>query len=173
MGELIDDLLTLSRVTRWEMSREDVDLAHLARGIFERLRNEDPDRNVSIEVQPDMIAHADRRLVTIALENLCENAWKFTSKKEHARISFSVVEGIPPSGGAPVPIYTIADNGAGFDQQYATELFESFRRLHSPNEFTGTGIGLATVQRAIARHDGEVWGEGEPGAGATFHFTLG
>ena len=173
MGEIIDDLLTLSRVTRWEMTREDLDLSDLAQSIFARLQDEDPERTVAIEVQPGMVARADRRLVTIALENLLENAWKFTSKREDARISFTVAEEPTPSSDIPVRVYSISDNGAGFDQQYASELFESFRRLHSPNEFTGTGIGLATVQRVIARHNGEVWGEGSPGEGATFRFTLG
>jgi light-regulated signal transduction histidine kinase (bacteriophytochrome) len=173
MGEIIDDLLTLSRVTRWEMTRENLDLSNLAESIFFRLQNDEPGRNVTIDVQPGIVASADRRLVTIALENLLENAWKFTSKRDDARISFAVSLMPTPSSAFPVKVYTVADNGAGFEQKYASELFDSFRRLHSPDQFTGTGIGLATVQRAIARHNGEVWGEGTPGYGATFYFTLG
>ena len=172
MGDIIDDLLTLSRVTRWELSIEEVNLSDLAIEILARLREEDPERKAQLTIEPGVTAHADRRLVTIALENVLGNAWKFTSREELAEISFSA-RAMKNEDGSDVTLFVVEDNGAGFDASYAEDLFESFRRLHAPTEFSGTGIGLATVKRVITRHGGTITAEGEPGRGARFSFTLG
>lgn len=170
MGAIIDDLLTLSRVTRWEMEFELLDLSAMATQIVDILRERDPERTVEVRIQPGMRVRADRRLVSIILENLFDNAWKFSSRQKEAVITFSR-EVDPDADGRFV--YVVADNGAGFEQKYASELFESFRRLHSPHDFPGTGIGLATVKRAISRHDGTIRADGRPEEGARFIFTLG
>jgi light-regulated signal transduction histidine kinase (bacteriophytochrome) len=166
MGELIDDLLGLARVTRTDIHRTDVDLSALARDTVHRLQVAAPQRRVSITIQEGVRANGDARLLAVVLENLLGNAWKFTAKREHASISF----GCEQRGG--VPTYFIRDNGAGFDMMYAAKLFGAFQRLHSPSEFEGTGIGLATVQRIVRRHGGRVSAEGQVEGGATFFFTL-
>ncbi|MDB6017954.1 MAG: hypothetical protein JWR19_2443 [Pedosphaera sp.] len=166
MGELIDDLLQLSRITRSEVRRAPVDLSALARSVADELRKANPERYVEFIVEPDLIAEADARLMRIVLENLLGNAWKFTSHKRAARIEF----GRTRHNGAAA--YFVRDNGAGFDMAYANKLFGAFQRLHSTAEFPGTGVGLATVQRVIHRHGGQIWAEGEIGRGATFYFTL-
>lgn len=166
MSELIGDLLQLSRITRSEVRCASVDLSALARNVADELRKANPERSVESLVEPDLIAQADAHLMRIVLENLLGNAWKFTSQKRDARIEF----GRTTSEGAPA--YFVRDNGAGFDMAYASKLFGAFQRLHSAEEFPGTGIGLATVQRIIHRHGGQVWAEGEVGRGATFYFTL-
>lgn len=166
MGVLIDDLLNLSRVTRAEMHRERIDLSHLANTIAGELRSSQPERNVDFAVPPALQAQGDARLVRVVLENLIGNSWKFTSKREHARIEI----GASQSNGRPV--FFVRDNGAGFDQAHAGQLFGAFQRLHGVSEFPGTGIGLATVQRIIHRHGGEVWAEGVVEKGATIYFTL-
>jgi signal transduction histidine kinase len=166
MGTLIDALLQLSRVTRSDIQRERIDLSQLATLVFNEIRAADPERAISWEAQSDVMAQADPRLIRVALENLIGNAWKFTAKTPEARISF----GSSPRDGQTV--YFIRDNGAGFDMQYVDRLFTAFQRLHGEREFTGSGIGLATVSRIIRRHHGSIWAEGSPGEGATFFFTL-
>ncbi len=166
MGQLIEDLLTLSRVTQSTLNREQVDLSAMARQIAAELTRQDPERSVRFTITPDLTASGDPRLLRIVLENLLGNAWKFTRSRPEARITFDeTTEG-------DQTVYFIQDNGAGFDMAYADRLFRPFQRLHSAGEFEGTGIGLATVQRIIHRHGGRVWAEGEPGRGATFYFTL-
>jgi hypothetical protein len=167
MSQLIDDVLYLARVTRAEMREQDVDLSALVSLLLERMREADPGRAVETKVRPGVTLSADGQLLRIAMENLLENAWKFTARVPLARIEFGV------TNVAGEPTYFVRDNGAGFDMAYADRLFGPFQRLHLQSEFPGTGIGLATVQRIIHRHGGRVWADGMPGQGATFHFTLG
>jgi signal transduction histidine kinase len=167
MAELIDDVLYLSKVSRADLRDHDVDLSALAMLVLERLREGDPERSVEMRVRPGVVVTGDGQLLKIALENLLQNAWKFTSKQPSARIEF----GLTNVGGEPT--YFVRDNGAGFDMTYAGRLFGPFQRLHSQNEYPGSGIGLATVQRIIHRHGGQIWAEGLIGQGATFQFTLG
>jgi signal transduction histidine kinase len=166
MGKLIDDLLHLSRVTRVEMSRERVDLSAAAREVAAELRRTAPERRVTVEVEDGLVARGDPALLRIVLENLLGNAWKFTSKHASARIA---VGGAARGG---VPAFYVRDDGAGFEMAYAHKLFGAFQRLHGAGEFAGTGIGLATVQRIVRRHGGEIWAEGALEQGATFTFTL-
>ncbi len=168
MGQLIDDLLNLSRVTRAELHFEPVDLATMAREVVEDFRVADPDRAAKVSVQLPMAAltFGDPRLLRIVMENLLSNAWKFTGNMNEARIEFGI------EASERRPVYYVRDNGAGFDMIYARKLFGPFQRLHSAHEFPGTGIGLATVHRIILRHGGRCWAEGLPGKGATFYFTV-
>jgi light-regulated signal transduction histidine kinase (bacteriophytochrome) len=166
MARLIDGLLSLSRLGRTEISRSRTDLVSIVRTIFERLRREHPDRLAELVVPAEIIAIADARMMEVLFDNLLENAWKFTSKRPHARIEFGQVL----QDGQLVCF--VRDNGAGFDMEYAGKLFAVFQRLHTANEFEGTGIGLANVQRIVNRHGGRIWGEGEVDRGATFYFTL-
>ena len=166
MGQLIDDLLNLSRVTRVEMLRGHVDLSRIARRIFEELRKSHPERRVEVVVTDGLVGAGDERLLSVVLRNLVDNAWKFTSRNEKARIEFGATRA---AGG---PAYFIRDNGTGFDMAYADKLFQPFQRLHHMREFPGTGIGLATVKRIIERHGGRVWIEARPGQGTTVYFTL-
>ena len=167
MGELIEDLLSLARVTRSEMRAEPVDLSIKAGEIVHRLRQRDPGREVAVEIEPSIVCSGDPRLLAIVLENLIENAWKFTARTELPRIRIG-----RRVGDDAQPIVFVEDNGAGFDMAYADKLFNAFQRLHSPEEFAGTGIGLATVHRIIARHGGRVWAESSPGRRTMFQFTL-
>ena len=167
MGQLIDDLLNLSRVTRSEMHLELVDLSLLASNICTELHHSQPERQVEFIIQPGLLAEGDTRLLRVILINLLNNAWKFTSKHPQTRIEFGASQS--ESG---VPVYFVRDDGAGFDMAYANKLFGPFQRLHSMNEFPGNGIGLATVQRIVHRHGGRVWAEGAVEQGATFYFTL-
>lgn len=167
MGELIDDLLKLSRVSRAGMNRTSVDLSALALEVAEDLRNAHPERRLTIDIQPGLTAVGDPSLLRIMLENLLGNAWKFTGKTEDARIEVRA-----RNGEADERVYFIRDNGAGFDMNYANKLFGAFQRLHGAQEFPGTGIGLATVQRIVRRHGGRVWAEGAVNRGATFYFAL-
>ncbi|HET7106573.1 MAG TPA: ATP-binding protein [Candidatus Acidoferrum sp.] len=166
MGELIDDLLNLSRVTRAEMKLQDVDLSGICRAIGAELENSQPGRRIELQIQEGLKAQADSNLMRIALENLLGNAWKFSSKRESARIEF----GQTNNNGSPV--YFVRDNGAGFDSTRAKRLFGAFQRFHDKSEFPGTGVGLATVQRIIQRHGGRIWAESAMDRGATFYFTL-
>ena len=166
MSVLIDDLLKLSRVTRSEMRRERLDLSAVVKAIAEELQREAPDRNVTFVITEGLTVEGDSRLLRVAIENLLGNSWKYTSAHSCARIEF----GLHQSNGRPA--YFIRDDGAGFDPQYSERLFGAFQRLHAMTEFPGTGIGLATVQRIIRRHGGEIWGEGAVEKGATFYFTL-
>jgi two-component system, NtrC family, sensor kinase len=164
MGELIDDLLELSRVGRADLRRGRTSLSEIARTVTVELRKSEPDRQIEIEVRGALTADADRRLMKVVLENLLGNSWKFTKKAPAARIEFgSDRDGI---------VYFVRDNGAGFDMTYAERLFQPFQRLHKNADFPGTGIGLATVHRIVDRHGGRVWAEGTVGVGATFYFTV-
>ena len=166
MGELIDDLLNLSRINSAELRREVVDLSEMVSGVWEELRRAEPAREVTITIEPRLAVEGDRRLMKVVFENLLGNGWKFTSKVAAAHIEFGVE---PRESG---PVYFVRDNGAGFDMAYAATLFAPFRRLHREEEFPGTGIGLATVYRVIDRHGGRVWAEAAVGMGATVFFTL-
>jgi signal transduction histidine kinase len=166
MDNLIDDLLDLSRVSRGPLRRETVDLSALATGIIDELRRSEPERGVEFVTEEGILAFADSNLLTVALENLLSNAWKFTSREEKARIEFGSV----PRGEKRA--YFVRDNGVGFDEAYSDKLFGAFQRLHAREEFEGTGIGLATVARIVRRHGGKVWARGRVGEGATFFFTL-
>ena len=166
MGQLIDDLLELSRVTRVELRREAVDLSALGRAIAAELQQTQPGRQVTFVIAEGLVARGDARLLRVVLENLLNNAWKFTGKLTHAKITFDSTQQDDR------PVYCVHDNGAGFDMAYADKLFGAFQRLHPASEFEGTGIGLATVQRIIHRHGGRVWAEGAVGQGARFYFTL-
>jgi signal transduction histidine kinase len=166
MAQLIDDVLYLSRVARADLRRQEVDLSALAHAIIERLRETD-DRSVDVRIRPGLVADGDGQLLRIALENLLDNAWKFTRQQPQPRIELGVTH-LPGE-----PAYFIRDNGAGFDMTYAERLFTPFQRLHLSSEFPGTGIGLATVQRIVNRHGGRIWAEGSVDQGATFLFTLG
>jgi light-regulated signal transduction histidine kinase (bacteriophytochrome) len=166
MGQLIDDLLKLSRVTRVEMRHEAVNLSDLGASVAADLRKRQPERDAEVVIQPGLTARGDARLLRVALENLLDNAWKFTGKRPQARIEFGALTRNNEL------TYFVRDNGAGFDMAFADKLFGAFQRLHAAAEFQGTGIGLATVQRIIHRHGGKVWAEGAVGNGATFYFTL-
>jgi signal transduction histidine kinase len=166
MTELIDDLLKLSKVTRAEMRLESVDLTRLAVNILTELQQMDPERRVRYQVAPGLSARGDSHLLLVVLENLLNNAWKYTSKQEQAKIEFGSRRENDQT------VFFIHDNGAGFDMTYAGKLFGAFQRLHTTTEFPGTGIGLATVQRIIHRHGGRIWAEGTMNEGATFFFTL-
>jgi light-regulated signal transduction histidine kinase (bacteriophytochrome) len=166
MNDLIDDMLKLSRISRQEMITEKTDLSELANVLFADLKKNQPERNVEIIIQTNMIANIDKKLMNIALLNLFSNAWKFTMKKDHPRIEFGC------NVDNERKVFFIKDNGAGFDMSHSGDIFAPFRRLHSESEFPGTGIGLAIVERVIGRHGGKIWAEGMPGAGATFYFTI-
>ncbi|HLP14791.1 MAG TPA: PAS domain S-box protein [Bacteroidota bacterium] len=165
MALLIDDLLTLSRLSRSEMEIQPVNLSKIAREIAAELRESQPLRQAEFVIQDRIVVRGDARLLRVVLQNLLGNAWKFTSTHTTARIEYGMLQ-------QEQPVYFVRDDGAGFDMKYATKLFAAFQRLHSASEFAGTGIGLATVQRIIHRHGGTVWAEGEIERGATFFFTL-
>lgn len=167
MAGLIDDLLRLSRVTQAPLHRERTDVTALARAVAAELQRREPARRASIEVEDGMSSLADRRLVGVVLDNLLGNAWKYTARNADARIVAACRRG------GPETVFLVRDNGAGFDMKYAGRLFTPFQRLHSPDDFEGSGIGLATVRRIISRHAGRLWAEAELGKGATFYFTLG
>jgi PAS domain S-box-containing protein len=167
MGQLIDDLLNLSRVTRHEIRYESVNLSDIVLASAAEVRKAWPGRQVKLSVMPGLVAVCDRNLLRIVIDNLMSNAWKFTTKQELAKIEFGEM---PVNG---IPTYFVRDNGAGFDMAYVDKLFGAFQRLHEREEYPGTGIGLATVQRIVVRHGGRVWAEGRVGGGATMFFTLG
>lgn len=166
MGSLIDGLLKLGQVTRSELTQTQLSLSDIATQVVEALRQQDNSRQVMVKIQPNMTARGDPNLIRVVLENLLENAWKFTRQQSEAIIEFTSVE----KDGKTV--FQVRDNGVGFDKAYINKLFTAFQRLHYLEEFEGTGIGLATVQRIIHRHGGEVWAETHEGQGATFSFTL-
>jgi len=166
MGDLIDDLLNLSRLSRAHMSPAQINLSNIVLDIQQELLESQPDRDVKFMIAPDLVAYADYNLIRIALDNLFRNAWKFTTKKPSARIEFGQIK----KDGETT--FFVRDNGAGFDMQYVEKLFGVFQRLHSPGEFEGTGIGLTIVQRIISRHGGRVWADGAISEGACFYFTL-
>ncbi len=166
MGQLIDDLLKLSRVSRHQLQFEEVDLSTMAREILAELRQGTPGRRVDVHIERGLTARGDAKLLRIVLENLLDNAWKYTRRKPEARIEFGAVA----QDGETV--FFVRDNGTGFDMRYVDKLFVAFQRLHHLHEYEGTGIGLATVARIINRHSGRVWAEGESGKGAVFYFSL-
>jgi light-regulated signal transduction histidine kinase (bacteriophytochrome) len=166
MAQLIDDMLNLSRITRSEMKIQDVDLSQIAREIATNFCESDPKREVRFQIDDGLLTKGDSHLLHIVLENLIGNAWKFTSKHTKATIEFGMQQKNEQRA------YYVRDDGAGFDMNYAQKLFGAFQRLHTVNEFPGTGIGLATVQRIIHRHGGTVWAESEVEKGATFYFSL-
>jgi light-regulated signal transduction histidine kinase (bacteriophytochrome) len=166
MGRLIDDLLKLAKLTRSQIQRSDVDLSQLVRDIAAELAERNPTRVVRWLIDDDVHAHCDPVLTRVALENLVGNAWKFTSKTADACIEFSA------NGASEPRVFIVRDNGAGFDMRYVEKLFSPFQRLHGDREFPGTGVGLATVQRIVQKHGGEVHTTAEVGRGATFSFTL-
>ncbi len=166
MAKLIDDLLTLSRMTRSEMKRERVDLSRLAQTCWDRIRRSSPTRRVELVIAPGLLADCDPRLLSVVLDNLLSNAWKFTTKRDDARVELgSICEGAQTT-------YFVRDNGAGFDMAFVGKLFGVFQRLHDAGSFDGTGIGLAIVARVVGRHGGRAWAEGAVDQGATFYFTL-
>ncbi|MEO5607386.1 MAG: ATP-binding protein, partial [Polaromonas sp.] len=167
MGELIEGLLTLAQLSREELKTEAVDLSALARRIAQHHREREPQRLADVQVQEALRAHGDSRLLLSVLQNLLGNAWKFTAKTPLARIEVGSVT----SAGDELAFF-VRDNGAGFDAAFAHKLFGTFERLHSPGDFAGTGIGLATVKRVVERHGGRVWAQGSVNEGATFYFTL-
>ncbi|MGB3199664.1 MAG: PAS domain-containing protein, partial [Nodosilinea sp.] len=166
MGQLIDDLLRLSRVSRQAMVYGPVNLSALVQDQIDELRLAEPDRTVEVTITPGIVVSADLTLMQVAIANLVQNAWKFTSHRPSAQLAFGV------GGQANEPVYYLRDNGAGFNMAYADKLFGVFQRLHNTHEFPGTGIGLATVQRAIHSQGGRVWAEAAVDRGATFYFTL-
>jgi light-regulated signal transduction histidine kinase (bacteriophytochrome) len=166
MGYLIDDLLRLSQVTRAGLKLTQVDLSAMAREIAGALGREQPGRSVEWEIETGLSVRADLALMRIAMQNLLQNAWKFTGKTDSAVIRVGALKRDAKT------TYFVADNGAGFDMAHAGNLFGAFQRLHHSGDFPGTGIGLAIVQRIIRRHDGEVWAEAKEGDGATFFFRL-
>ena len=165
MSTLIDDLLKLAKIARATVDSAPIDLTALATTIVGELRRAHPDRDVTVAIAPGLVAHGDRRLVNVALTNLIDNAWKYTGRTSGARIEV----GRTP---ASEPTFFVRDNGAGFDMAHATRLFQPFNRLHSPVDFPGTGVGLATVERVVTRHGGRIWAESAVGDGATFYFVL-
>jgi PAS domain S-box-containing protein len=167
MTSLIEDLLTLARVSRAEIHPQEFDLGAEVARIAEEHQHQEPDRQVRFIIQQPVLATADLTLIRTVLQNLMDNAWKFTSGRDGATIEF----GMTPDGAAGNRFY-LRDNGAGFDTAYAGKLFKPFERLHTAAEFPGTGVGLASVRQIVERHGGRVWAEGAPGAGATFYFTL-
>ena len=166
MGALIDDMLKLSRLSRLPMEFADVDLSALAADVVEDLRAAQPEREVEVTIEPNVWARGDKEMLRVALQNLLDNAFKFTTQQQHARVQFGRT-----TQPGPATIF-VRDNGVGFDMNDADKLFRPFERLHPDSEFSGTGIGLATVQRVIARHGGRIWADGAQGDGATFSFTL-
>lgn len=166
MADMIDSFLKLSRSTRSELTVESANLSELAEAVVARLREREPERAVAVSIAPGLTTRGDRRLLGAVLENLLGNAWKYTRHTEAAAISLTVET---VAGHA---VYVVRDNGAGFDMAYADRLFMPFSRLHRPEDFEGTGIGLATVVRILTRHGGRIWAEGAVGKGATFRFTL-
>ena len=168
MADLIDGLLSLAQLSRDKLQFSKVDLADIARNVEKECRERDPERQAHILIQDTMPVIGDQRLLSVILQNLLGNAWKFTSRRKLARIEV----GSQP-GEAGETVYFVRDNGAGFDMAYAEKLFGTFQRLHSPADFAGTGIGLATVKRVVGRHGGRIWAEGKENEGAVFYFTLG
>lgn len=166
MAKLIDDLLQLSQVTRKDIDKQPVNLSQLVWGSIKKYQDLDPLRKVEADIAPDVIVNGDSGLLAIAIDNLVSNAWKYTGKTEHPVLEFGT------RYQNEKPTYYIKDNGAGFDMQYADKLFGAFQRLHTSQEFEGTGIGLAIVDRILNRHGGEIWADAQPNGGAVFYFTL-
>lgn len=167
MGELIDDLLKLSRVTRIDLKQEQINLSNIASQILSEYRRQDPERHVKFMIAENMVIQGDPGLLHIVMENLLNNAWKFTAQKAEAVIEIGQKKENNKS------VYFVRDDGIGFNMEYTHKLFGIFQRLHGIQEFPGNGIGLATVQRIVQRHGGTIWTESKPNHGATFYFTIG
>ena len=167
MAQLIDDLLGLAKVSRNQLVRENVDLSELVNTTVTELREQEPQREIEVIVAPSAVTEGDPKLLRIAMQNLLGNAFKFTGKRTRAKVEFGICAGQGPD------TFFVRDNGAGFDPAFSGKLFGAFQRLHSMEEFAGTGIGLATVQRIIHRHGGRIWAEAAQEQGATFYFSLG
>jgi light-regulated signal transduction histidine kinase (bacteriophytochrome) len=166
MARLIEELLGLAKVSRHVVQRQRVDFTARAREGLQRLQMLDPTRRVETQVQPDLTAYADPVLVGVVLDNLLDNAWKFSGRRTPARIEVGRAQ---TTHG---PAFFVRDNGVGFDMDHADKLFGAFQRLHSSRDYDGTGIGLATTHRVIERHGGRIWADARPDQGATFYFTL-
>lgn len=166
MGALIEGILNLSRINRSEMKVELVNLSEVAKEVTSELQQNNPERKVDVDIMPSVYAETDRTLITIVLGNLINNAWKFTKNTANAKIEFGMIQKNNKI------VYFVRDNGAGFDPQFINKLFVPFQRLHTSQEFEGTGIGLATAQRVINKNNGEIWAESSPNKGASFYFTL-
>jgi len=167
MGKLIDDLLNLSRVTRFDLHQSNVDLSSIVHRIAHEVKATHPDRKAEFKIKEGVVVSGDPTLLTVLLENLIGNAWKFSEPQSESIVEFG--SGKNKQGS----YFFVKDNGVGFDMAYSSKLFGAFERLHSPSEFPGSGIGLATAKRVVARHGGRIWAESEVGGGATFYFTLG
>jgi signal transduction histidine kinase len=165
MNNMIDALLALSKLSSQPLARQPVNLSQLAGFVADDLRRQWPDRVIELEIEPGMQVQGDPTLLRVVIENLLGNAWKYTGKTSAAHIAFARH---PQDADA----FSVVDNGAGFDMRFADRLFGVFQRLHSANDFPGTGVGLASVRRIVRRHGGEIWGEGDVGRGARFHFSL-
>nr|WP_320017422.1 ATP-binding protein [uncultured Desulfobacter sp.] len=177
MGRLIEDLLQLSRVSRWQLERQSLELGVLASEVVRSLQAQQSERVVEVVIGNDLSVEADPRLMRLVMENLVGNAWKFSHKVDEARIEVgrcrnTELETPNLNLADHTTVFYLRDNGAGFDMAYADKLFGAFQRLHTVSEFKGTGIGLATVMRAIHRQGGQVWAEGQVGEGATLYFSL-
>ena len=166
MSGLIEDLLNLSRIGRSELTARPISLSQVAAEAAAAVRERHPKRDVQLDIAQGLAVNADPRLLRIALENLLSNAWKYTARASQASVSVGM------QTGEHGPVYFVRDNGVGFDMKYADKLFVPFQRLHPETEFPGSGIGLVTVQRIIARHGGRIWADAKPDEGATFYFTL-
>ena len=166
MSQLIDGMLQISRISRVDMHLDKVDLSAIVRPIVEEMKQSKPERNAEFAISPEIVVIGDKVLLEALMRNLLENAWKFTAKCQQTMIEFGMTLK------ENLPVYYVRDNGIGFDMKYGDKLFIPFSRLHSRDDFPGTGIGLANVQRIIHRHGGRIWAEGEVGKGATFYFTL-
>lgn len=173
MGQLIDGMLEFARLSRTALAPRTLDLSAMAAVVAERIRASQPQRQIRFTIEAALQAEGDPRLIEAVLHNLLENASKFSASRSPAQIVFGRRQATPPGGAQPVDAFYVQDNGAGFDMQFAAKLFGVFQRLHRSNEFPGTGIGLATVQRIVQRHGGQIWAEAAPEHGATFFFTLG
>jgi light-regulated signal transduction histidine kinase (bacteriophytochrome) len=167
MERLIDDLLQISRVSRADLQKNNVDLSAMAEEILTVLHNENPDRDVEWEIEKGLSVKGDRTLVYAMMQNLLDNAWKYTAKTDQAKIKFYRQPVNGKSG-----VFCIEDNGTGFDMQYKDKIFQPFQRLHTDQEFEGTGIGLATVNRVIHRHAGQIWAVSRVNEGSCFYFRL-
>jgi len=172
MNSMIDALLALSQLSTQPLVQQPVNLSQLAHFVADDLRRQAPERTVTLQIEPGLSAHGDPTLLRLVLENLIGNAWKYTGKCAQPMVVFERGEPAPHSASEPVRTFTVRDNGAGFDMRFSDRLFGVFQRLHSVNDFPGTGVGLASVRRIVRRHGGEIWADAEVDKGAAFHFSL-
>ena len=172
MNSMIDALLALSQLSTQPLAQQPVNLSQLAGFVADDLRRQSPERAVTLQIEPGLLAHGDPTLLRMVLENLIGNAWKYTGKCAQPMVVFERGEPAPNSTAVPVNTFTVRDNGAGFDMRFSDRLFGVFQRLHSTNDFAGTGVGLASVKRIVRRHGGEIWVDAEVDKGAAFHFSL-